>query len=353
MTDENLPYKNPVKNSWSAWKWFVAGLLLIYFLVFMPTPYVIYEPGSAEAVKPMVEVAAGDNVERGTFMLTTVRRTYANMALLAWSSLDKTTQIAKKEDALQGRSEAEYSTALTFMMSGSQSNAVLAAYNKVGVPYQIVKHGIFVIYNDPKIAHNEFVTNDRIDTIEGVKTNGYEDIQKALHNRKAGETLTVKVEREGKLIDVKATLAAFVSSQSPDKKIIGFGIQYGEKKEIVPADSGKKIVFKDSDIGGPSAGLMFTLELINRLTPGDLTHGHKIAGTGEITPDGQVGIIGGIQHKVVAADREGAVMFLAPEGNYAEAKAKVDTMDTKMKLVSVRTLDDALRALDELDAAGK
>lgn len=98
---------------------------------------------------------------------------------------------------------------------------------------------------------------------------------------------------------------------------------------------------------------MFTLELINRLTPGDLTEGYRIAGTGTIEPGGNVGVIGGIQFKVVAADREKTALFLAPEGNYAEAKAKLETMNTKMKLVSVRTVGDALNAIQKFGAEQK
>ena len=177
------------------------------------------------------------------------------------------------------------------------------------------------------------------------------ELKQAIQNRKAGDVVTVTVERNGEMVDTKATLVEFASSAEPNKKQVGFGTYYGQKVEIVPDDPQYKITFKESEIGGPSAGLMFTLELLNQLTPGDLTKGQRIAGTGTIAEDGTVGKIGGVQHKVVAADREGAVLFLVPEGNYEEAKAKVDQMDTKMQLVSVKTLSDALAALEQLAEA--
>lgn len=350
---EHQSKRNRVRRSpWYAWRWFAAGLILVYILVYMPTSLVIFTAGSAESVKPMVEVANGGNEqEDGEFMLTTVRRTNANLLLLAWNAFNDDAEFAKKEDSLAGRTEEEYMTELVFSMSGSQSNAILAAYHHAEVPYTQQANGVYVIRNMDKVANNEFQTNDRVTKIEGSDIKGITDLKQAIQNRKAGDELTVTVERKGEMTDVKATLVEFASSTDPDQKQVGFGTYYGEKIEIVPDDPQYKITFKESEIGGPSAGLMFTLELLNQLTPEDLTKGQRIAGTGTITPDGTVGMIGGVQHKVVAADREGAVLFLVPEGNYEEAKAKMDQMDTKMKLVSVGTLSDAMAALEQLDEA--
>ncbi|WP_227774552.1 PDZ domain-containing protein [Paenibacillus sp. NAIST15-1] len=336
-----------------SWKWFFAALLFLYVMVYMPTPYVIYTPGSAEQVKPMVSVQAGDDTEEGTFMLTTVRRTYANLALLLWKSFDPHAEFGKKADSLQGRSEQEYVTEQLFNMSDSQLGAVLAAYNQLKIPYQLKSEGVYVIYNYPNLAHNEFETNDRIIEVDGKPVNDFEALQAVMKGRKAGETVQVKVERDKKEKLVKATLVELTDPNKKEEKRVGFGLRYGQRKEAIPEDKGKTITFKDSDIGGPSAGLMFTLELINRLTPGDLTEGYRIAGTGTIEPGGNVGVIGGIQFKVVAADREKAALFLAPEGNYAEAKAKLETMNTKMKLVSVRTVGDALNAIQKFGAEQK
>jgi PDZ domain-containing protein len=102
------------------------------------------------------------------------------------------------------------------------------------------------------------------------------------------------------------------------------------------------VTMTSDEIGGPSAGLMWALGLYELLTPEDLTAGRTIAGTGEITPDGTVYPIGGIQDKVIAAQRAGATIFLAPKENMAEL-AGVDTGD--MQVIPVATFDDALQAL--------
>ncbi|HJX08071.1 MAG TPA: S16 family serine protease [Actinomycetota bacterium] len=109
------------------------------------------------------------------------------------------------------------------------------------------------------------------------------------------------------------------------------------------------VTYTADEIGGPSAGLMWALGLYELLTPDDITAGRTIAGTGEISPDGTVYPIGGIQDKVVAAQRAGAAIFLAPKDNMGDL-AGVDTGD--MQVISVKTFDDALRALQPSVATG-
>ena len=119
-----------------------------------------------------------------------------------------------------------------------------------------------------------------------------------------------------------------------------------------------------SNIGGPSAGLMFTLEIMNRLIDEDLAKGYNIAGTGEMLEDGTVGRIGGADFKVIAASREGVEIFFAPDDefrkkcydknpglqtNYEEAVEMAKKIGTKMKIVPVKTIDDALDYLDKLE----
>ncbi len=120
---------------------------------------------------------------------------------------------------------------------------------------------------------------------------------------------------------------------------------------------------KTEDIGGPSAGLMFTLEILNQLLDENLTKGYAIAGTGEMLIDGSVGRIGGIDYKVIAADRDGIEIFFAPddeitaqmkakypelESNYTTAVKTAKDIGTKMKIVPVKTVDDAIAYLKQL-----
>ena len=108
------------------------------------------------------------------------------------------------------------------------------------------------------------------------------------------------------------------------------------------------IQFKSSE-SGPSGGLITTLEIYNQLTKKDLTHGKKIAGTGTIEVDGTIGQIGGIKHKIIGAEADDAEYFLAPSGkNYEEAKAYIKENKLNIKLIEVKSIEDAIKKLEVL-----
>jgi PDZ domain-containing protein len=124
-----------------------------------------------------------------------------------------------------------------------------------------------------------------------------------------------------------------------------------DDKEIIV---NPKVTVKTDEIGGPSAGLMFALEIYDQLMEEDFTKGYKIAGTGTIDSKGAVGPIGGIDQKIVAADKAGAEIFFAPnekgisDSNYNLAVKTVNEIDSKMKIVPVDLIDDAINYLQKL-----
>ena len=109
-----------------------------------------------------------------------------------------------------------------------------------------------------------------------------------------------------------------------------------------------RVVIDSQNIGGPSAGLMFTLEIINQLTPSDITNGHRIAGTGTIDQEGMVGPIGGVRQKVFAAIAAGADYVFVPGDNYPTA---IEAAADDITVVKVENIDDALAFLDSLPMA--
>jgi PDZ domain-containing protein len=113
-------------------------------------------------------------------------------------------------------------------------------------------------------------------------------------------------------------------------------------------DQAFDVTIRAGNIGGPSAGLMFALEIYNQFTESDWTKGYTIAGTGEMSPDGTVGTIGGVIHKVTAAHRKGAELFFVPFGNAEAAKRKAAELGTPMEIVPVGTLREALDYLETL-----
>lgn len=318
---------------------------MVYVLVYMPTPYLIYGPGGANEIKPMVTVREGDHNERGTFMMTTVSARYANLVMLGISKLDSNSEIQRKEDRLHGRSEDEYTAEQVWYMGDSQSSAMEAAYSRARIPYRIVPDYVYV-FKVPR-SNSVFEPGDKILELNGTRVTNNRSIRIALGNEKAGTKVQVKLKRNGTLLTVQAPLTTITDSET-GKQRPGFGVSIATVQKVEPKDGRKTIRFTSTDVGGPSAGLMFTMEIYNQLTPGDLSKGYRVAGTGTIDKDGQVGAIGGAKYKIVAADRQGAELFFVPVDNYKEAKAKAEQIGTRMKLVPVRTLDDALNYMEKL-----
>ena len=149
----------------------------------------------------------------------------------------------------------------------------------------------------------------------------------------AGSTMTLTIEREGATQDVSFASVAASATESGSK----LGV-YLSVDPALPVD----ITVNIDGVGGPSAGMMFSLSIIDRLTPGDMTGGNVIAGTGTMSYDGHVGGIGGIQQKLWGAHRDGAQWFLAPSENCNEV---VGHVPDGLRVVSVSTLDEAVNAV--------
>lgn len=324
--------------------------ILVYVCVYMPTPYIIYQPGSANEVKPMLAIEKGDQEERGTFMMTTVAASYANVAMLVMSAFNPNAQIDQKQARLGNKSEDEYAAEQVYMMSDSQSSAMEAAYHASHVPYSVVPEYLFV-FSTPQGAASStnFKPGDRITEVNGKPVTSNAELTEFLKNKKVGDEVDVKLLRNAQPI-VETVKLISIKDEATSKTRAGFGVTIAMMQKVKTADPGQQVEFKNTRIGGPSAGLMFTMEIFNQLTPGDLSKGYRVAGTGTIDKTGTIGPIGGVQHKIVAANRQHAEIFFVPKDNYNEAKAKADKIKTGMKLVQVSTLDDALHYMDQLQA---
>lgn len=179
---------------------------------------------------------------------------------------------------------------------------------------------------------------DLLLTVDGKPVTSADSLRSLISSRAPGATVTIGYERDG----AKGT-AVITTKKSPDGRAI-VGIVPGTRTQF-PID----VTIRLKDVGGPSAGLMFALGIVDLLGKTDLTGGLNIAGTGEITAQGQVGAIGGIAQKMRGAKARGATVFLVPADNCAEA---AKTKPGGLTLVKVSTLDDALDGLATLRAHG-
>jgi len=186
-------------------------------------------------------------------------------------------------------------------------------------------------------AHSVLKVGDEILTVDGKPVTGQSDLSSLITSHPAGSVLQLTVLRAGQ------TLHLAVGSKDVDgAPVIGVQVQEEYKFPF-------SVKISVGPIGGPSAGMMFALGIIDKLTPMNLTGGKFIAGTGEITTSGQVLAIGGIQQKMVAARDAGATIFLTPASNCSDTAGAVPA---GLKIVKVSTLT---QAIDDLEAikAGK
>lgn len=319
----------------------------LWLLIAVPTPFVVYEPGLAAPLEPIVSVESGDEPGKGTFYLTTVKMSSVDSFWSAFrSAWSGDRELYRKKDVLGGQSMEEFAEKLRFAMQGSQTAAIEAAYRTAGVAYDIVPERLVVTDSrDPDAALR---AGDIIWSADGDAVRSAAALAAALSDRQAGDSVVFSVERAGVRTQVKVRLAAGAGGEAEPEALAAAlgGVGLTELRRIEPLQAGNKVTIAAEGIGGPSAGLMFALQIYDLLTDGDLTGGIKVAGTGTIDAEGKIGAVGGTAYKVAAAARAGAGLFLAPEANYDEAEAKARALGGAMKVTPVATLADAIRELE-------
>ncbi|KKK39672.1 hypothetical protein WQ57_02995 [Mesobacillus campisalis] len=326
----------------------ILAAILLFASVFYYLPFYVSKPGMAKELGPIIEVEGGYE-EEGTFMLTTVRMGRANIYSYLTAKLSKYQEIFPLEAIrAENESDEDYTNRQLHMMDSSKVNAIEVAYKKAGLPVQYQFNGIYVLQVVPGMpAEGKLFTGDRILDIDGKDFRSSTEFIEYVSSKKAGEEVTLTVEHQKEKKQVSLALQQF--DQSSDRA--GIGIVPVDDKDI---EVDPNVNVKTDEIGGPSAGLMFSLEIYNQLVEEDLTQGYDIAGTGTIASDGTVGRIGGIEQKVVAADKAGADIFFAPnekgakDSNYQAAKRTAEDINTKMEIVPVDTFDDAVDYLEDL-----
>jgi PDZ domain-containing protein len=319
------------------WKPAIAVLVFCFFvygLLFMDTPYVIQKAGTAEDVGSMVKVNNPDVAEGSVLMLTTVRQMYPNWMMYTVAHFKPEWEIYE-EKVLRpnGESRTDYNERQAMVMLSSQSNALQAAYTAA----HILNVGdIIVEFNGKKISRSD-------------------DVYEWVTGKKVGDSVEIGFKRGDALLHstiVMGDYALLPNSNGEIEKGLaahpGLGIAPIDVADIRADDPDQQVTIDVEDIGGPSAGLIFTLEIIDQLTPGDLTKGYRIAGTGTISPEGIVGPIGGVQHKIVAASRENTQIFFVPQENAKDATTRAYELELDMKIVPVTTVDDALDYLRDM-----
>jgi PDZ domain-containing protein len=218
------------------------------------------------------------------------------------------------------------------MFQDSEANAKAAALRYLGYPTKVVVGQ--VVANGA--ASGKLVAGDRLLAVAGQSLRSAQQVIDLLAGSHPGQLIQVRFQRgDAPPQEVGVTLGA---GAQPGRGYVGIGVT--ERPDV-----NFTINVTLADVGGPSAGLMFALAIVDKLTPGALTGNTFVAGTGEIVPEGQVAPIGGIPLKIIRAREAGASVFLVPAANCSEA---VQRAPAGLRLVRVGTLTDAVHALDEI-----
>jgi PDZ domain-containing protein len=228
------------------------------------------------------------------------------------------------------------------MMDNSKLVASAVALRQLGYPVKVTGTGVQIASIAEDVPAKAVLhPGDVVVRAAGKRTLIDRDLIAAIDGKHPGDKVALTIEPGGKASkrrDVTVTLAP--RPQQPTEPMLGVTIQTRGLNYKLPFP----IRVATGDVGGPSAGLAFTLAILDRLTPGSLTGGAKVAVTGEISPDGRVLEVGGVGQKAVAARHEGARLMIVPKAEVAEARKRAGSL----KVVGVSTLRDALRALDRL-----
>jgi len=307
--------------------------IAVAVFAFYPSDDYIFLPDPARSVEPLVHVE-GEHDRPGAggiYMVDIIVRKASLLekyfpgihegATLVPADVYNPQDLPERIQRQQGLAE----------MSSSQRIAAAVALRELG--YKVTPDGVVVSAVDVGApADGVLEPDDVIVGANGKDIASPEDLSQVMSEVKPGETVTLRIERDSAEQTVQVGTKA--SDDDPPRALMGIII---EPKLELPVD----ITIDTGEIGGPSAGLAFTLDIIDELGPTDIDHGEKVVATGEIALDGSVHEIGGIEQKTVGARKAGADVFLVPDANAEGARKYADGL----RIVPVSNLDEALHAL--------
>lgn len=323
-------------------------------LATIPAPYVIEMPGPVYDTLSTAEDSDGNDVPLIAIDGTSTYPTDGSLKLLTVyvagspddhpSWLDVISAWFRSDYAVipmdlvfaPGTTHQDEVDAAALQMSNSQQEAIAAALTSLGINFQssIVVADTMAGYPSEGIVEKD----DVVLSANGIPVSNVSDLRAIIKKEGIGGTVDLGITRNGTPLTL--TVGIVASEQDGTTPVIGVYTS-GVYKFPFSVD------IQISNVGGSSAGMMFALGIIDKLTPGELNGGADIAGTGEITATGEVGRIGGVVQKAYAARDSGADWFLVPTGNCDDLYGHVPD---GLREIAVDTLDDSLAALKAISA---
>ena len=319
---------------------FIIAWILMLFICLYEFPYYIDTPGGLDNINNKVKVEGGYKAS-GSINLTYVSELRGTLPFLLIAKIhpDWTIEKKRKKDDTLNLDYKEEMTRQQILMKQAYSSAIKYAYEKANKEVKVTKENCYVIYVY-KDAETDLEVGDQILEIDNQKLDKCTDIGKIKQNKKENDTFNVKVIRNKKEYNKTAKYKTI-------HDILAIGIQVGTEYEL---ETNPRFEFKYSNKEyGPSGGLMVSLAVYNSLVEEDITKGKKIAGTGTLDAEGNVGPIGGVEYKLKGAVKNKAYAFLVPSGeNYEDAIKLKKKRKYKINIVEIKTFEDALNYLNSL-----
>ena len=321
----------------------LSGLIVAAWQI--NVPYYALSPGPIEEVGDLIDVEGSEVfLLNGDLYMLTVSLQEVNAFEYAQGWLDPSVDLVERRVIRpSGVSPEEQREANRDSMEDSKNTAIAVALNYLGYPVTDTGEGVLVtsiLEGTP--ADGVLEIGDVIVEVDGVEVFIHADGVNAITATEIGDTIPLKVLRNDEILDLEVTLIEHTSL--PGTPMVGFTPDTYNRTLELPFE----VDIDTQNIGGPSAGMMYTLTIIDLLTEKDFTKGNVIAGTGTISSDGTVGAIGGVRQKVVAAQAAGARYILVPQRNYADA---ILVQEDGVEIFAIDTIQDAIEILEGLPVA--
>lgn len=323
---------------------FVA-LVAGFALTGLPSGYYLLTPGGAYDVVSRLRVPDEYRREAGELDFTAVYAEPGSWAEVAWARLSGSGEIIPAGEVRPaGISEQEYNQINRRLIDESKQVAAVVALRAAGYDARVTGQGAEVAAVAAGMPAAEVLqAGDIVVAVDGQPVDTATALVELIRRHAVGDRVTLTIVRDGARQDV--TVGTKSSPSEPGRPMVGASVG----TRLFDVQLPFPVQIDTENIGGSSAGLMFSLGILDAVTDGLLTRGHRVAGTGTLSADGTVGPIGAAAEKVMAAERAGADVFLVPREDEAEARRGARSI----RVIPVETFDAAVRVLCGLDPLGQ
>jgi PDZ domain-containing protein len=325
--------------------WIIYTLIAIPLIALMvtPLPYRMTSPAFVNDIDGFIQIEDAYEMEGGFYTTSVVSLNQVNALQYLIAQLEDSVTLSEIPASYEHVDNSDLREMSYLMKDDSLQTSLIVGLLQTDQAVEYEHHFmVYLVY--------DYLEKDTLELGDYILSiNGLTDFSLALQQTNCSERAEFRVMRDGEILELS------VLKQDLGEEGCLFGFNYGTFNELISASIDYEFI--ETNVGGPSGGLLQSLYVFNRLTEKDYTYGLKIGGTGTIDVFGQVGYIGGVKQKIITAIRNDIDIFFVPHlsddpyDDYIEALAVYETFDTDMKLVGVSSIDEAIAYLTQYEEA--